>query len=78
MESSGLVNSAFAVFAKDLRLELRTKYALNTIMMFGVTTLAVVSFSLGQSGLPERLLAAIHKCDGQVCNADQTRGEDDV
>jgi len=60
MESSGLVSSAFAVFAKDLRLELRTKYALNTIMMFGVTTLAVVSFSLGQSGLPARLLAALY------------------
>jgi len=60
MESSGLVNKAFAVFAKDLRLELRTKYALNTIMMFGVTTLAVVSFSLGQAGLPAKLLAALY------------------
>jgi heme exporter protein B len=60
MASSDLVNEAFAVFAKDLRLELRTKYAINTIMMFGVTTLAVVSFSLGQSGLPARLLAALY------------------
>ncbi len=59
MEPSGLVSKAFAVFAKDLRLELRTKYALNTIMMFGVTTLAVVSFSLGQAGLPTKLLAAL-------------------
>jgi len=59
MEPSGLVSKAFAVYAKDLRLELRTKYALNTIMMFGVTTLAVVSFSLGQSGLPPKLLAAL-------------------
>lgn len=60
MESSGLVSKAFAVFAKDLRLEWRTKYALNTILMFGVTTLAVVSFSLGQSGLPTKLLAALY------------------
>ena len=59
MESFSLVNRAFAVFAKDLRLELRTKYALNTILMFGVTALALVSFSLGQSGLPTRLLAAL-------------------
>jgi len=59
MKQSGLVSRAFAVFAKDLRLELRTKYALNTIMMFGVTTLAVVSFSLGQAGLPAKLLAAL-------------------
>jgi heme exporter protein B len=60
MIPSGLISSSFAVFVKDLRLELRTKYALNTIMMFGITTLAVVSFSLGQSGLPTRLLAALY------------------
>jgi len=59
MEPSGLVSKAFAVFAKDLRLEWRTKYAMNTILMFGVTTLSVVSFSLGQSGLPAKLLAAL-------------------
>jgi len=59
MKSSGLIIKAFAVFAKDLRLELRTKYAVNTILMFGVTSLAVVSFSLGQSGLPTKLLAAL-------------------
>ncbi|MEW5796529.1 MAG: heme exporter protein CcmB [Candidatus Zixiibacteriota bacterium] len=54
-----MASKAFAVFAKDLRLEWRTKYAMNTILMFGVTTLAVVSFSLGQSGLPAKLLAAL-------------------
>lgn len=58
--NAGLVSKAFAVFAKDLRLELRTKYAINTILMFGVTTLAMVSFSLGQSGLPTKLLAALY------------------
>lgn len=58
--SAGLVSRAFAVFAKDLRLELRTKYAINTILMFGVTTLAMVSFSLGQSGLSTKLLAALY------------------
>lgn len=56
---SSLVTKAFAVYAKDLRLELRTKYAINAILMFGVTTLAVVSFSLGQSGLEPSLLAAL-------------------
>jgi heme exporter protein B len=60
MNSSGLVSKAFAVLAKDLRLEWRTRYALNTILMFGVTTLAVVSFSLGQAGLPVKLLAALY------------------
>jgi len=54
-----LVGKSFAVFAKDVRLELRTKYAFNTTLMFGVTTLAIVSFSLGQQGLPSKLLAAL-------------------
>ena len=60
MDSSGLASKAYAVFAKDLRLEWRTRYAMNTILMFGVTTLAVVSFSLGQAGLPVKLLAALY------------------
>ncbi len=59
MASFTLVNRSFAVFAKDLRQELRTRYALNTIMMFGVTTLAIVSFSLGQAGLRSNVLAAL-------------------
>ncbi|MFQ5498954.1 MAG: heme exporter protein CcmB [Candidatus Zixiibacteriota bacterium] len=57
--SVGSISKAYAVLAKDVRLELRTRYALNAILMFGITTLAVVSFSLGQSGLPPKLLAAL-------------------
>ena len=58
-KSAGLISKSFAVYAKDLRQELRTRYALNAILMFGITTLAVVSFSLGQSGLSAKLLAAL-------------------
>ncbi len=54
-----LVSKILAVFAKDVRLELRTRYALNAILLFAVTTLAAVSFSVGQSGLPPKLLAAL-------------------
>lgn len=57
--SAGWVSKAVAVYAKDLRLELRNRYALNAILMFAVTTLAVVSFSLGQSGLSPKFLAAL-------------------
>ncbi len=57
--SFGLISKAAAVYAKDLRLELRTKYALNAILMFGITTLTVVSFSVGQSGLPPKLLSSL-------------------
>lgn len=58
-QSAHFLSKAYAVFAKDLRLELRSKYALNTILMFGVISLVAVSFSLGQGSLPPRLLAAV-------------------
>ena len=54
-----LISKALAVYAKDMRLELRTKYAINAILMFGITTLTVVSFSVGQSGLAPKLLSAL-------------------
>ena len=59
VDVASLVSKSLAMYVKDLRLELRTRYAINAILMFGVTTLAVVSFSLGQSGLPPDLLAAL-------------------
>jgi heme exporter protein B len=47
--SSWLAEAA-AVFAKDWRAELRTRFALNTLGLFAITTLVVVSFSLGPLG----------------------------
>jgi heme exporter protein B len=41
---------AAAIFAKEWRTELRTRYALNTLALFAVTTLVVVSASLGPAG----------------------------
>lgn len=58
-KSAGLTGRALAVYSKDMKVELRSKYAFNTILMFGITTLAVVSFTLGQSGLSAHLLAAL-------------------
>lgn len=57
--SAGLLSRSLAVYFKDMRLELRTRSALNAILMFGVTTLAVVSFSLGQSNLSPKIMSAL-------------------
>jgi len=57
--SAGLVSRALAVYAKDFRLELRSRYALNAILMFGITTLVVVSYSVGQLGLGAGMHAAL-------------------
>ena len=42
-----------AVFSKEWRSELRTRYALNTVGLFAFTTLVVVSMSLGPAGASE-------------------------
>jgi heme exporter protein B len=57
--SAGWAGRAFAVYVKDVRTELRSRYGVNAVLMFGVTTLAVVSFSLGQSSLSAPVLAAL-------------------
>ncbi len=48
-----------AVFAKDARSEFRTRAALNAILLFALTTLAVVSFSMSVQGLPKGAQAQI-------------------
>lgn len=44
---------AGAIFGKEWRSELRTRYALNTVGLFAFTTLIVVSMSLGPVGASE-------------------------
>jgi heme exporter protein B len=48
--ASTWAREAAAVFGKEWRSELRTRYALNTLALFAVTTLVVVSASLGPLG----------------------------
>ena len=57
--SSGWVAEAGAVFLKDLKSELRSRYALNAMAIFAVTTLTVVSFSLGPHALHPKALSAL-------------------
>ncbi len=44
-------HEALAVLSKDLRSEYRTRYALSAVLLFAVTTLAVVSFSVSPYSL---------------------------
>jgi heme exporter protein B len=50
-DASTWAAEALAVFAKEWRCELRTRYALNTLGLFAFTTLVVVSVSLGPLGV---------------------------
>ncbi|MEN9935491.1 MAG: hypothetical protein RLZZ387_2070 [Chloroflexota bacterium] len=42
-----LIQSSLAVFRKDLRSELRTRYALNAVLLFAVSTVVALSLGLG-------------------------------
>ena len=44
---ASLAQASWAVFRKDLQVELRTRYALNALAMFVLTTVLVASFYLG-------------------------------
>lgn len=47
------------VFLKDLKSELRTRYALNALIMFVVITLSMILFSFGNETVPRFVLSGI-------------------
>lgn len=49
----------WAVCEKEIKSELRTRYALNAIVMFAVTTVTVVGMSTAQAGLDARTQGAL-------------------
>lgn len=53
------VRSALSVFLKDWRSELRTRYAISALLMFVLTTIAIVLFALGTEGAPAHALAGM-------------------
>ena len=58
-ESSDWITKSWAVFLKDVKTELRTRYSLNALFMFAFTTLVVISFSLGQLQLSVKIHSAL-------------------
>ncbi len=56
---SVLLRNSIIVFQKDVRLEFRTRYAINAILMFAITTLTAVSFSIGPIRLGSEILSPL-------------------
>ncbi len=54
-----LIRNAYIVFRKDVNLEFRTRYAMNAILMFAITTLTAISFSIGPLSLKSQVLAPL-------------------
>jgi heme exporter protein B len=53
------LHGAWAVFLKDVRLELRSRYAVNALLMFVASSLLLVLFSVGQEPVSERVASAL-------------------
>jgi heme exporter protein B len=56
---SSLVRSAVAVLRKDFASELRTRYAVNALVMFVVTTLSIILFAIGGEAVSPEVLAGV-------------------
>jgi len=50
---------AWAVFEKDVRLELRNRYAINMLLMFVLASLLLMLFAIGQEPLSRRVESAL-------------------
>ena len=50
---------AWAVFEKDLKLELRQRYAINMLLMFVVSALLMAAFAIGQTDINERVQSGL-------------------
>ncbi|MDE2997287.1 MAG: heme exporter protein CcmB [Bacteroidota bacterium] len=50
---------SWAVLEKDVRLEWRSRYALNMLLMFVLSSLLLIAFAVGQESVGERMQAAL-------------------
>ncbi|MEP0546296.1 MAG: heme exporter protein CcmB [Rhodothermales bacterium] len=53
------LHGAWAVFLKDLRLEVRTRYGVNALALFVASSLLLVAFSVGTGQVSERVASAL-------------------
>lgn len=53
------MRNAIIVFQKDIQLEFRSRYAVNAIFLFAITTLTAISFSIGPIRLHSNVLAPL-------------------
>lgn len=51
---------AYALFQKDFRSELRTRYAVNALIMFIVVTISIILFSIGNERISQPLTGGLY------------------
>ena len=56
---NSLLSASLTIFNKELKSELRTRFALNALFMFVITTLSIILFSIGYETVSPEILAGI-------------------
>ena len=59
MKSPEVVAPSLALFMKEFRSEIRTRYALNALFMFVITTLAIILFAIGNENASPEILSGV-------------------
>ena len=59
IKSFPLVSEPLTLLFKEIKSELRTRYALNAVLMFAIVSLSVVSITVGQYALDPKILASL-------------------
>lgn len=59
MKITQSINATFGILQKEVLSEFRTRYALNALLMFVVTTLSVILFSIGSESVSQEILCGI-------------------
>lgn len=54
-----IFRSAFLIFKKDLRSELRTRYVINSLLMFVLVTISILKFALGDEKTGDEILTGL-------------------
>jgi heme exporter protein B len=54
-----MLRQSLAICSKDFRSELRTRYALNALIMFIIVVVSVIKFSMGEEKLSDDILAGL-------------------
>ena len=52
-------NPTFTIFLKDFRSELRTRYALNALLMFVIVTISIILFAIGNESASPEVLSGV-------------------
>lgn len=54
-----LLKNSFLVFKKDLSSELRTRYVINSLLMFVLVTISIIKFALGDEKVDNEILTGL-------------------